>query len=194
MSEFDKLDGAQAGVNQAASDQAGGNQVMTEPPNQDTQKVAGLIRGSKLAMLTTMTPDGTLTSRPMALQEADFDGSLWFFTEHSSRKVTHITAHPQVNVTVSAPVSATWVSLTGTATEVDDPARKRKLWNAGVEAWFPDGSDDPNIRLLKVEASSAEYWDSPGGRLATLISFAKAKITGEKYSGGENETVTMTGH
>jgi general stress protein 26 len=167
---------------------------MTETPNQDTQKVAGMIRDSKLAMLTTTAPDGTLTSRPMALQETDFDGSLWFFIEHNSRKVAHITAQPQVNVTVSAPVSATWVSLTGTATEVDDPARKQKLWNAGVEAWFPDGSDDPNIRLLKVEALSAEYWDSPSGRLATLISFAKAKITGEKYSGGENETVTMTGH
>jgi hypothetical protein len=41
---------------------------------------------------------------------------------------------------------------------------------------------------------SAEYWDSPSGRLATLVSFAKARITGEKYTGGENETVTMTGH
>jgi general stress protein 26 len=166
--------------------------MMTEAPSQDTQKVAGLIRGSKLAMLTTTAPDGTLTSRPMGLQETDFDGSLWFFLEHSSRKVAHIAVHPQVNVTVSAPVSATWVSLTGTGTVVDDPARKRELWNAGVEAWFPHGPDDTNIALLKVEASSAEYWDSPSGRLATLISFAKAKITGERYSGGENETVTMT--
>jgi general stress protein 26 len=167
---------------------------MTNPSSQDTQKVADLVRGNKLAMLTTMATDGTLTSRPMGLQETDFDGSLWFFTEHSSRKVAHIAAHPQVNVTISAPVSATWVSLTGTGTEVDDPARKRELWNAGVEAWFPHGLDDPNIWLLRIVALSAEYWDSPSGRLATLISFAKAKITGEKYSGGENETVTMTGH
>lgn len=166
---------------------------MTDAPDQEIQKVAALIRGNKLAMLTTTAPDGTLTSRPMALQETDFDGSLWFFTEHSARKVAHIAADPQVNVTVSAPVSATWVSLTGTGTEVDDPARKRELWNAGVEAWFPDGREDPNVRLLKVDASSAEYWDSPSGRLASLISFTKAKITGERYSGGENETVTMTG-
>jgi general stress protein 26 len=164
---------------------------MSEAAGQETRKVAGLIRSTKLAMLTTTAPDGTITSRPMGLQETDFDGTLWFFTEHSSRKVAHIAAHPQVNVTVSAPVSATWVSLTGTGTEIDDPARKRELWNSGVEAWFPDGADDPNIRLLKVEAASAEYWDSPSGRLATLISFAKAKITGERYSGGENETVDM---
>jgi general stress protein 26 len=164
---------------------------MTGTPNEDTQKVADLIRGTKLAMLTTIAADGTLISRPMGLQETDFDGSLWFFTEHSSRKVTHIAANPQVNVTVGAPVSATWVSLTGDGREVDDPARKRELWNAGVEAWFPGGADDPNIALLKVSASSAEYWDSPSGRLASVISFAKAKITGQAYDGGENKTVTM---
>jgi hypothetical protein len=43
----------------------------------------------------------------------------------------------------------------------------------------------------KVSASSAGYWDSPHRRLASLISFAKAKITGEAHDGGENETVTM---
>jgi hypothetical protein len=69
-------------------------------------------------------------------------------------------------------------------------SRSASTWS--VEAWFPDGPDDPNIRLLKVDVSSTEYWDS-SGRLATLISFAKAKIAGERYSGGENETVTMTG-
>jgi hypothetical protein len=39
----------------------------------------------------------------------------------------------------------------------------------------------------RMPPSSAE------GRLATLIAFAKAKITGQKYTGSENETVTMTG-
>jgi len=42
-----------------------------------------------------------------------------------------------------------------------------------------------------VEADSAEYWDSPGGRLATVLSFAKAKITGERIEGGENEKVDL---
>jgi general stress protein 26 len=60
-----------------------------------------------------------------------------------------------------------------------------------VEAWFPDGPDDDGVVLLKVEADSAEYWDSPGGRVATAISFAKAKLTGERYSGGENEKVDL---
>ncbi len=54
-------------------------------------------------MLTTRAPDGTLVSRPMALQEVEFDGDLWFFADAGSRKVAHLAADPQVNVTVGGP-------------------------------------------------------------------------------------------
>ncbi|MGY1856027.1 pyridoxamine 5'-phosphate oxidase family protein [Modestobacter sp. SYSU DS0290] len=39
-----------------------------------TRKVAELLTGQRLGMLTTTAPQGTLTSRPMALQEVEFDG------------------------------------------------------------------------------------------------------------------------
>ena len=159
---------------------------MTTP---EAHKVAELISGERIAMLTTTAPQGTLTSRPMALQEVEFDGDLWFFAERSSRKVGHLDAHSEVNVTVGS--GSTWVSLTGRASVVDDLAKKRELWNGGVEAWFPDGPDDAAIVLLRVEGTSAEYWDTPGGRIATALSFAKAKVTGKPYDGGENETVRL---
>ena len=64
------------------------------------------------------------------------------------------------------------------------------MWNSAVEAWFPRGPDDDGVVLIKVHADSAEYWDSPG-RLATLLSFAKAKVTGERIEAGENEKVEL---
>jgi general stress protein 26 len=152
-------------------------------------KVAELLKGQRFGMLTTTDPDGTLISRPMAMQEVEFDGDLWFFAARDSRKITQLGAHSQVNVAVGS--SDTWISLTGTGVVVTDAAKKRELWNSMVEAWFPDGPDDDGVVLLKVEADSAEYWDSPGGRVATAISFAKAKLTGERYSGGENEKVDL---
>lgn len=155
-----------------------------------TRKVSELIKDAgRIAMLTTTAPDGTLISRPMALQEVEFDGDLWFFAERASRKMAHLVAHPQVNVTVGS--GSTWVSLTGSASLVEDDAKKKELWNAGVEAWFPDGPDSPDVVLLKVRGESAEYWNTPGGRIASLISFAKAKATGEPYDGGENEAVRL---
>jgi len=156
---------------------------------EETTKVAGLLKDERIGLFTTIAPDGTLISRPMAMQEVEFDGDLWFFAERSSRKVAHITANPQVNVSTSG--SSSWVSLTGHAVVIDDLEKKRQLWNTVVEAWFPDGPEDPDVVLLRVEAASAEYWDSPGGRLASVISFAKAKLTGQAYDAGENERVDL---
>lgn len=151
--------------------------------------VAELLGAEHTAMLTTTAPDGTLTSRPMGLQQVEPGGDVWFFVQRSSRKVAHVAVHPQVNVTVAG--GSSWVSLTGTARVVEDDDRKRELWNAVVEAWFPDGPDDPDVVLLEVVGDSAEYWDSPGGRVASLVSFVKAKVTGEPYDGGENERVEL---
>ena len=151
--------------------------------------MAELLRGERFAFLTTVMKDGRLASRPMTLQEVEFDGDLWFFAERDSNPVRHITDSPQVNV--GAGSGGSWVSLSGDAVLVADVAKKRELWNSAVEAWFPQGPDDDSVVLLKVEADSAEYWDSPGGRLATVFSFAKAKLTGERIEGGENEKVDL---
>jgi len=157
---------------------------------EDNEKITELIKdASDMAMLTTRAPDGTLTSRPMALQKADFTGDLWFFAARSSAKLDHIASDPQVNVTFGS--ASTWVSFTGRAEVVTDDAKKKELWNSFVEAWFPEGPDDDEVILVKVDGDSAEYWESPGGRIATLISFAKAKVTGEPYSGGDNEKVEL---
>ena len=152
-------------------------------------KVAELARDIRTAMLTTMDAEGHHISRPMAQQEVEFDGDLWFFAARDSRKIAHIAANPEVGVTLSS--NDTWVSIEGSAVVVDDLAKKKELWNAFVGAWFTDGPEDPNVVLIKIEAHGAEYWDSPGGRIATAISFVKAKVTGKPYDGGENEKVDL---
>jgi general stress protein 26 len=156
---------------------------------EDTRKVAALVKDHRFGMVTTRDPFGSMVSRPMALQEVEFDGDLWFFAERGSRKLDHIAAHPQVNVAMSSGDS--WVSLTGEASVVDDAAKKRELWNGGVEAWLPQGPDDDGVVLIRVQSTSAEYWDTPGGRIATAISFAKAKMTGQRFEGGENQRVDL---
>ena len=149
----------------------------------------GWPQGERFGFLTTITMDGRLTSRPMTLQEVEFDGSLWFFAERDSTPVAHITASPEVNVGVGS--GGSWVSLTGDAVVVEDVAKKRELWNSAVEAWFPQGPDDDSVVLIEVVADSAEYWDAPGGRLSTAFSFVKAKVTGERIEAGENEKVQL---
>ncbi|MGY1640507.1 pyridoxamine 5'-phosphate oxidase family protein [Geodermatophilus sp. SYSU D00703] len=155
----------------------------------DTRKVADLIKGERFGFLTTIDPGGKLTSRPMTLQEVEFDGDLWFFAERGTDWLAHIAASPQVNVGIGS--GGTWVSLTGHASIVDDVAKKKELWNSGAEAWLPQGPEDSSVVLLKVDADSAEYWDAPGGRLATAFSFVKAKATGQRIEAGESDKVDL---
>ena len=154
----------------------------------DVQHLAELARDIRIAMLTTMDADGNHLSRPMAQQEIEFDGDLWFFAERSSRKVANIELNPAVGVTLSS--STTWISLHGSASIVDDLAKKKDLWNTWVESWFTDGPEDPNVVLIKVDPVGAEYWDTPGGRIASVINLVKSKLTGKQYE-GDNERVDL---
>ena len=159
------------------------------PEHPSVEKVAELARGIRIGMLTTIDDDGHYVSRPMAQQEVEFDGDLWFFAERDSRKVRQIRARPAVGVTLTSP--DTWISISGRAEIVDDTAKARELWNGFVEAWMPQGPEDPAVVLIKVSGETAEYWDTPGGRVATAISLVKAKLTGTRYEGGENEAVDL---
>jgi general stress protein 26 len=155
----------------------------------DVRKVAELVKDIRIGMLTTTEADGTYTSRPMGQQEVEFDGDMWYFAERDSRKVRHIQANSHVGVTLSS--GSTWISIDGTAEIVDDNAKKHDLWNSWVEAWLPQGPDDSSVVLIKVTGNSAEYWDTPGGRIASVISLVKSKVTGQRYDGGENERVEL---
>ena len=155
----------------------------------EVEKVRELVKDERIAMLTTVAEDGSLVSRPMGVQAVDFDGDLWFFAAADSHKVAEIARDSAANAAFSG--TSSWVSLSGRATLVHDPDKIRELWNAVADAWVPDGPDTPGVGLIRLHAESAEYWDSPGGRVATLFSLVKAKVTGRPYEGGENETVEL---
>ena len=89
------------------------------------------------------------------------------------------------------PESDTYVSISGRAEVVRDPAKMEELWSPVLKAWFPDGLEDPHLCLLKVTAEQAEYWDSPSGKLVQLFGFVKAIATGEEADWGENKKVIL---
>ena len=158
----------------------------------DAEKTATLTSLAKdihIAMLTTVDAEGHLTARPMAHQAVESDGDLWFFVEKSSPTVTNLARTSQAGVSLSS--NDTWVSLSGTAEVVDDVAKAKELWNQWVEAWLPQGPEDDSVALIHFNAEAGEYWDTPGGKIASALSFVKAKVTGERYQGGTNETVDL---
>jgi general stress protein 26 len=154
------------------------------------QKVRDLIRSTRLAMLTSTDPDGRLISKPMATQDVDFDGTVWFISERDSHKTRNITLNPQVNVAYASHDS--WVSLSGTAEVVDDLDKLKELWNTFTGAWLEGGPENPDNVLIKVTGESAEYWDTPGSKVTQVANLVKAKVTGKTFD-ADNETVDLHG-
>lgn len=164
--------------------------MSTQPDhNESIKKLGEMIKDIEIAMLTTAEPDGSLRSRPMATQQFDFDGDLWFFTRASSPKVDEIEQEHHVNVSYAAPNKQRYVSVSGRARLVRDKNKIKELWSPILKAWFPEGLDDPDLALLKVAVEQAEYWDSPSSTVAQLVGFVKAVATGKTYQPGENEKI-----
>lgn len=152
------------------------------------KKVADIMNGAKIGSLATW--DGsTIVSRPMGLQQVEFDGDVWFFTYDHTHKTEEIRAHPNVNVSFEN--RGSWVSLSGVASLSDDREKMEELWNPFLKAWFPDGLETEGITLLKVTADTAEYWDSDSPQVVQLFGMVKAAVTGERAEGGENKTVDL---
>lgn len=164
---------------------------MSDTPSHEesVRKVADLMEGVGIAMFANQNHEGKLVSRPMALQQVGFVGDLWFFTYEDSEKVRELQARPQCNVAFSGKNS--WVSLSGSAEIINDKAKAQELWQPILKAWFPQETETPGLRLIKVHADSAEYWDTSSNKLVQLFGMAKAAATGKPAQGGENHVVNL---
>lgn len=149
----------------------------------DAELLQEKIKNIRVAMLTTLELDGSLHSRPMIAQEAEFDGNLWFFTHASASKVNDVQHHQQVNLNYARPDGTVFVSVSGTAQLLRDRKKVKALWQPICKTWFPDGEDDPNLALLKVHVERAEYWEWPSGKSGLLYSVFRG-LAGQQESGG----------
>jgi general stress protein 26 len=157
---------------------------------EETTKLWNMIRDIRFAMMTSA--DGPyLRSRPMAAAQKEFDGSLWFFVRASSHKVTEIGQDDRVGVSYADPDKQTYVSLSGHATLVRDAAAIKEHWSEILRAWFPNGKDDPDLALLRVDVEQAEYWDAPSSTMVNAFGYVKAALTGKPPHPGENRKVEL---
>ena len=157
--------------------------------DEPTRRLAELLKDASIAMLTTVSPEGKLISRPMAVQETEFDGDLWFIFSEDSPKAEQIKDKAEVNVSFES--KHTWVSVAGHGRIVHDRAKLEENWSAGVDAWFPGGIDTPGVALLKVEAESAQYWEAKGGPLKMAIEMLKARGSDHQPDIGRSEKTEL---
>ena len=149
------------------------------------KKIAELVKGIHIAMMTTVAKDGTMSSRPMAVQDKPFDGTIWFLTRSTSEKIDEVEKDQHVTLSFAEPSSSKYLALKGKASVSEDRAKIHELWNPMYKAWFPKGEDDPEIAVLRVEISEGDYWEASSGKLVMMAKYAFAAATGGKVEMGE---------
>jgi len=166
--------------------------VATQPTQQDDIKtLADLIKETRIAIFSTVLPDGTIHSRPMGTQAEPFDGTAWFFTDVGSEKTHEIKNDQHVNVSYANPSANTYVCMIGKASVVHDRVKAKQLWTPFMKAWFPKGVEDPSLALIRVDVEQAEYWSGPSSTLVKIAGLAKALITGQRINPGKNEKIDL---
>jgi len=115
----------------------------------------------------------------MSIAGFDEHNNLWFFTVNQCLKTAEINSHHNVCVTMQR--DKTFISLTGRAVLSQDRHLMRSLWNDKLLAWFPQGVDQENLALIKVDTLWAEYWDYSGigKNLRFNVSALNAAIKGD---------------
>ena len=170
----------------AATSRLGDDDMSAE----EVRHVAELVDRARIGMLTTMAESGKHVSRPMALQDVEFDGDLWFFSRRFRGPAGPIAAGGECR------------STTSRASGLPCPGRRRSLLTGSrpngcgcpAEDLVPRRARHKGLSLIKVHVDSAEYWESPSSKVRQLIGAALAAATGDpdKFP-GTNRSVDLWG-
>ncbi len=166
---------------------------MTTTTTGDRAEYERLLAGYKTAILTTRGRDGHYHSRPMALQEERGAGAeVWFATSRASAKADEIATDAQVSLAFhSGERDAAYLSISGRAELVQDRLLIHQKWSPSWKAWFPDGPDQEDLALLRVEVEHAEWVKPAGGKAKVLFTMARNALGGRRDEPGEKRELDL---
>ena len=174
-------------MSNGSSDTTSSTHHLTEHEKRDRLKK--LVGAFDTAMLVTRTADGGMRARPLAIADKRDHGVLYFATAAETSKVEELRGDPHVNVTMQD--GGRFVSLSGAARVVRDRALVEGLWSESWKVWFPQGKDDPTLRIIIVEPTEASYWDASGLRgLKYFFEAAKAYVNGTRPASDDDQQHT----
>lgn len=166
-------------------------------PVSPVKKLDQLIRGMKVAMMTTRRKDGHLVSRPMALQKKAKGADFWFVTDRSDPKVKELRRDPHLNLAFYKDRTREYVSVAGKAKLTNDREIIGQLWAPDWKAWFGDeggakdgSADDPRLLLIGVVAQSAHFLSVDKPQPVVLFELLKGAVTGKKPDVGKEREVS----
>jgi general stress protein 26 len=134
-------------------------------------------------------PGSELRGRPMSSIVKQDEGRIYFLSDTRSATDEEISRNSQVLLCYGGG-QGPYISTSVSVTISSDRALIKRLWNPGAQAFWPDGSDDPNVIAIVATPTGAEYWDGSGG-VINSVKFAFALLTGSTPDMGVNAKVVL---
>jgi len=131
-------------------------------------RVWDIVEKVRVGMLTTQFSGG-LRARPLEARVDCGAGIIWFVTDVRGAKDEEIGAAHNIGLAFINEGDHVYLSITGRAFVTRDTAKAKDIWRKTDDTWFPDGPDDPNVRVLRIEPITAELWDGPSS--AAVVTF-----------------------
>lgn len=104
------------------------------------------------------------SAAPMRAQlDKEADAAIWFFAHRSG----HFGNGGPATATFAAKGHGLFARFHGLLSEETSPECIDRHWSNWVEAWFPNGKDDPDLIVLRMDLGDAAIWDSELGLLTT---------------------------
>jgi general stress protein 26 len=97
-------------------------------------------------------------TRPMAAQFENDQSPLWFFASKDQAVTQKIGPRQRAIATFAAKGHDLFATVQGTLSVNTDRSVVDRLWNREIAAWYPQGKEDPNLVLLRLDAQQAEIW------------------------------------
>lgn len=150
---------------------------MSEPDRKDFEdKLWKTIEHDRTGMLGLVGP-GAGHFQPMTAFGEKGEGALWFFVRRDNDLIRQAGSGAKAMFTLSSKDRDLWACIGGELSEQHDQSRIDKYWNPVAAAWFPEGKDDPQLTLLRLELQDAEAWLSTKGPVRFAYEVVKANLT-----------------
>ena len=148
------------------------------------------LEDERIGMLGLCGEDGGHFHPMTAFCEQEL-GTIWFFTRRDTELVRKLVQGGKAMFNLVAKDRDLWACIGGTITEQHDGERIEKYWNPIVAAWFPEGKDDPELTLLRLDADDAEVWISQKGPIRFAFEIAKANLTDSEPDVGQHARLNL---
>lgn len=114
--------------------------------------------------------------QPMAGYGDPETGVIWFYTKTSTDLYKQTGESHDANVCIMAKDMEFQASIHGKLSPSHDQSKIDEYWSSYVSAWYPQGKDDPELTLMRLDAADSRVWVSKGG-LGYPLAIAKANRT-----------------